>query len=168
MVSELEKLKVNAKYGTMGIPPEPKEVSREEGQCGWCSFRATDVCELGHNVDDHCNCMGHRGLKCNGYKWCGTSKEKVDTFLTRQELAHRLWNYKWCKCMEKSRYDRLYMKIFRWFKDWQFNRQMRKCEEETIKEMKSMGLDPIALGDTGIMEQEFEGELLSIKREEEG
>ena len=68
--------------------------------------------------------------------------------------------------MEKTHYARLYMKIFRGFKDWQFSRWMRKCEEETRKEMKSMGLDPVALGDTGIMEQEFEGELLSIKEEE--
>ncbi len=57
------------------VPQRPKEVSREEGQCDWCSFRATDVCGLGHNTKDHCTGMGYRGLKCNDYLWYGHTKE---------------------------------------------------------------------------------------------
>jgi len=148
-------------------PPKPEPASREQGQCAWCSFRATDVCGLSHNVDDHCNCMGHRELKCNDYQWNGISQELMGAFLFKRGADLITGDYEWCKCRERTRYARLYMKIFRWFKDWQNDRLMRKCEEKTRKEMESLGLHPVGLEDTGIMKQEFEGELLSINGEEE-
>ena len=162
MTTKLDKLKFNAEYGTLGSPPKPEPVPREEGQCDWCSFRATDVCGLGHSCKDHCMSMEHRGLECPDYMWYGTSQELAHAFIKRQELDLMTGAYKWCKCRDRTRYARAYMKVFRWFKDWQYNRLVRKCEEETRKEMESLGLHPVG-EDTGIMRTEFEGELFEAK-----
>lgn len=27
-------------------------------ECDWCSFRATDICEVGHNLQQHCDGLG--------------------------------------------------------------------------------------------------------------
>lgn len=168
----IEKLKANAKYGVIGTPPKPKPISREEGQCDWCSFRATDVCGLGHSTKDHCGGMGHRMLECPDYMWYGTPKEQVEIFLRKNELDLMTGHYKWCKCREDTRYARLYMKVFRWFKDWQFNRWMNETDKRSKEKIKELDLDePTDFGilteDTGIMRTEFEGELLSINKKEE-
>lgn len=110
VLTDKEKLMANAIYG---VPPKPEHVPREKGQCDWCKFRTTDVCTVGHNIDDHCMCMGHRCLKCNDYLWIWTPKEDIEKIK---------WQPKTCKCAKTSLYTKIYMKIFRWHKDRQFRK----------------------------------------------
>ncbi len=114
-------------------PPKPKPVTREEGQCDWCKFRATDVCGLGHSTKDHCNGMGHRGLKCNDYLWWGSSQEAIDFFIAKRKLRNLFGGLKGCKCVSSKIFDRLYMKLFRWYKDRQFNKWMEEPEKKDQK-----------------------------------
>lgn len=130
----------------MKTPPKPKPISREEGQCDFCSFRVTDVCSIGHNCKDHCGGMGHRMLECPDYLWYGTPSPDVELFLKKQEIELVHGNYKWCKCREMTRYARLYMKIFRWFKDWQFDRVMKEAEIRSQEKIKELDLVDIDLG----------------------